>query len=84
MLRDEDIQMERGGASHGGDFLRLTHTPTGISRFHPGPLGTSSKQHLLISFWLSEIGAELRARGLTQYIILEHRSKQGRPRRRNA
>ena len=82
MLRDEDIQMERGRASHGGDFLRLTHIPSGISRSHLGPLGTANKQHLLISSWLSEIAAELRAQGLTQYIIPEHRTKRGGPRRR--
>lgn len=69
MLRDEDIQIERGRAAHGGDFVRLTHTPTGISRSHPGPLGAGSRQHRLISSWLSEIEAELRRIGLTQYII---------------
>jgi len=82
MLREEDIRMERGRASHGGDFLRLTHVPSGISRSHPGPLGTGNKQHLLISTWLSEIEAELRAQGLTQYIVPGHPAKRGGPKRR--
>jgi hypothetical protein len=81
MLRDEDIKMERGRASHGGDFLRLTHIPSGITRSHPGPLGKGNKQHLLISSWLSEIEAELRAQGLIQYIIPEHGTKRGSPKR---
>ena len=82
MLKDEDIRMERGRASHGGDFLRLTHVPSGISRTHPGPLGAGDKQHLLISSWLSEIEAELLAKGLTQYIVPDRPMKGGGPRRR--
>ena len=82
MLRDEDTRMERGRASHGGDFLRLTHVPSGISKTHPGPLGKGNKQHLLISGWLSEIEAELLAKGLTQYIVPGHPTKRGGPRRR--
>jgi hypothetical protein len=82
MLRGEDIRMERGRASHGGDFLRLTHVPSGISRSHPGPLGAGNKQHLLISSWLFEIEAELLARGLTQYIFPDRPVKRGSARRR--
>jgi hypothetical protein len=74
MLRDEDIRMERGRASHGGDFLRFTHIPTGISKQHPGPL-RNLNQHKLISDWFAEVEAELRAKGLTQYIIPDHRTK---------
>jgi hypothetical protein len=72
MLRQQDIRFERGRGSH-GDFFRVTHVPTGISRYHPGPL-TGVNQRLLISSWISEIEAELRAEGLTQYIVEDHRT----------
>jgi hypothetical protein len=67
MLRAEDLEMQRGRASHGGDFLRLVHVPTGIARMHAGPLG-SIDQHTLISSWVAEIEIELRSQGLTQYV----------------
>ncbi len=37
MLREEDLRIDRGRASHGGDFVRLTHVPPGVARSHPGP-----------------------------------------------
>jgi hypothetical protein len=81
MLRDEEIQMELGRASHGGDFLRLWHVPTGIMRYQPGPL-RDVDQHALMASWLSEVEAELQAKGLTQYIIPVHRTSGGGPRKR--
>ena len=83
MLRDEDIRMDRGRASHGGDFLRFTQIPTGISKEHPGP-SRNLKQHELISSWFAEVEAELRAKGLTQYIIPDHRTKTYSRKRRRA
>ena len=77
MLRDEDIRIERGRASHGGDFIRLTHMPTGILNEHPGPLKGANQQRL-ISAWLSEIEAELQAKGFAQFIIPDHRTRQGK------
>lgn len=38
MLRDEDIRIDIGAASHGGDFTRMVHIPSGIERLDPGPL----------------------------------------------
>ena len=67
MLRAEDLELQRGRASHRGDFLRLVHIPTGIARMHPGPL-RDIDQHSLMSSWVAEIEAELRAQGLTQYV----------------
>ena len=74
MLRDEDIQIDCGCASHGGDFLRLTHIPTGVSRLHPGPL-RGIDRHALMRSWLSEVEAELRAKGLTQHIVPAYPTK---------
>jgi len=68
MLREEDIELERGRASHGGDFLILTHTPSGVSRSHPGPL-RGLNQRALIQTWLDEIEAELMSKGLAQHIV---------------
>jgi hypothetical protein len=62
MLREEDIELERGRAGHGGDFLRLIHIPTGVSRYHPGPL-RDIDQSKLVQTWLSEIEAELLEKG---------------------
>ncbi len=68
MLREEDLRFDRGRASHGGDFIRLTHVPTGLSRSHPGPL-RGLDQHSLVEAWLGEIEAELRSKGLSQHIV---------------
>jgi hypothetical protein len=67
MLRAEDLELQQGRTSHGGDFLRLVHVPTGIARLHPGPLG-GVDQDALVSTWMVEIEVELRAKGLTQYV----------------
>ena len=75
MLKDEDIRLDRGRASHGHDFIRLTHVPTGKSRMHPGPL-RNINQDGLVRAWLSEIEAEIQVEGLTQYIIPDHRPHQ--------
>jgi hypothetical protein len=68
MLKEEDIQVELGRASHGGNFLCLKHIPTGISRRHPGPLRSVNQQELFLS-WLSEIEVELREKGPTHHIV---------------
>jgi hypothetical protein len=68
LLRDEDIRIDIGRTSHGGDFTRMVHIPSGIERLHPGPL-TGVNVHELRQRWLAEIEAELRLRGLTQYIV---------------
>jgi hypothetical protein len=75
MLREEDLQIDRGRASHGGDFLCLTHIPTRVSRLQPGPL-RGINQHRLMQSWLSEIETELQAKGLTQHIVPAYRTKQ--------
>jgi hypothetical protein len=75
MLREEDVRIDQGRASHGGDFLCLTHVPTGVSRLHPGPL-RGINQYRLKQSWLSEIEAELPAKGLTQHIVPAYRTKQ--------
>jgi hypothetical protein len=80
MLREEDFRFDRGRASHGGDFVRLTHVPTGVSRSHPGPLWKFD-QHTLVQTWLDEIEAELRSKGLSQYIVPVYRTKNTPQRR---
>ncbi len=72
MLRDEDIQMDIGRCV-GGDFLRVTHIPTGVSRYK-GPLG-GANQHELVQGWLSEIEGELIERGLTQHLVPTYQTK---------
>lgn len=77
MLREEDIRIDIGRAAHGGNFLRMLHAPTGISRFHPGPLADLSLCELQQT-WLKEIEAELLAKGLTEYIVPEDLTKSRR------
>ncbi|PQO44728.1 hypothetical protein [Blastopirellula marina] len=74
MLREEEIRIETGRASHGGDFLRLVHVPTGSERIHPGPL-KGVKRHELMQQWLAEIEADLIARGLHQYVVPAYPTK---------
>ncbi|MCC9604582.1 hypothetical protein LOC68_27305 [Blastopirellula sp. JC732] len=81
MLREEEIQTHAGGASHGGDFPRLVHAPTGIERCHPGPLAGVNRYELTQQ-WLAEIEAELVAHGLHQYVIPEYRTKNRRQQKR--
>jgi hypothetical protein len=66
MLREEDLMVEHGRCT-GGSFMRLVHVPTGIARMK-GPLGKTN-QHVLRRTWLKEIEVEIRAKGLTQYIV---------------
>ncbi|MDB5344049.1 MAG: hypothetical protein JWP89_2426 [Schlesneria sp.] len=72
MLRDGDLILWVGRASHGGDFLQLMHVPTGLSRYHPGPM-KGVNQTELKRRWVTEIEAEIVDRGLTQYIVPEDR-----------
>lgn len=78
MLPEESVQLEIGRASHGGDFLRLLHLPTGLSRHHPGPLRGINRSKLVQSL-LSEIEAELVAKGLHQYIVHDSKQPKYRP-----
>jgi hypothetical protein len=68
MLREQDIRIDVGRATHGGDFLRMVHVPTEISRLHPGPL-TGVDQYELRCRWLKEIESEVASRGLVQHIL---------------
>lgn len=79
MLREEDIRIDIGRASHGGDFLRLIHIPTGKLRSDPGPLGKRQRQ--LLKTWHEEIEAELLAEGLTEYIVPDYPVKSTRQRK---
>ena len=83
MLRERDLRFDRGRASHGGDLVRLTHLPTGISRSHPGPL-RGLDQHALVAAWLGVIEAELKSNGLSQDIVPVYRTKKARRRRRSS
>jgi hypothetical protein len=68
MLLENDLRFDVGRAGHGGDFMRVTHLPTGLSRCHPGPLG-SVNRHELVKGWLAEIEDELRRTGLSKYLV---------------
>ncbi len=81
MLREEDLELRVGRASHGGDFLQLLHVPTGLSRYHPGPM-KGVNQFDLRQRWLKEIEAEIAARGLTQHIVPAYRQASNRQHRR--
>jgi hypothetical protein len=74
MLRDEDIQIDVGRADHGGNFMRLTHLPTGLTRVHPGPLREFNR-HDLVESWLCEIESELQQKGLVQHIVPAYAKK---------
>ncbi|TWT31405.1 hypothetical protein [Blastopirellula retiformator] len=74
MLREEEIQIQIGRGSHGGDFLRVVHTPTGIERLHPGPLAGVNR-HELTQQWLEEMETELIAKGLHQYVVPNYPAK---------
>ncbi len=81
MLREEDIRVDVGRANHGGDFMRLVHIPTGIERSHPGPLRNINRDQLEQQ-WLAEIEAEVKQRGLAQYIVPAYRTKSRQQRRK--
>jgi hypothetical protein len=65
MLKESDIEIQTGRAE-GGDFLKVVHKPTGISRREGPPLRSveQAKQR-----FLREIEAELVERGLFQYVV---------------
>lgn len=74
MLREEEIRIDTGRAGDGYDFIRFVHVPTGIQRFHPGPLRDVNR-HQLIERWLQEIEEELKEKGMTEYIIPDYHKK---------
>jgi hypothetical protein len=63
MLKAEEIEIQIGRAV-GGDYIRVTHLPTGISRGKGPPLGNPEKARRGL---LRELEVELLQRGLTQY-----------------
>jgi hypothetical protein len=75
MLREEDLVISRGRASHGGDFLHLRHEPTGITRHHAGPL-TGVNVHKLLQEWHQQIEDEILSRGLTQFTVAAYQTKK--------
>jgi hypothetical protein len=69
MLKPEEILIEVGRAEKGGvigDFMRVIHQPTGVSRGKGPPLG---KPGLVQRELFKELEAELRQRGLTDYLL---------------
>ena len=80
MLREEDIRIDVGRAQHGGDFMRMVHTPTGVERSHPGPLKDVNCYELQ-KRWLIEIEADIAARGLLQHIVKAYRVTSTRRKR---
>lgn len=68
MLKDEDIIISRGRAV-GGDFMTITHLPTGICRGKGPPLGSGKAVHDFTRQARHEIEAELNSKGLTQYLL---------------
>lgn len=68
MLRDVDIKVEIGRIT-GGSFVRVIHMPTGRQRM-VGPIG-GEPPSVIATRLRSEIEAELRALGLTQYLAVE-------------
>jgi hypothetical protein len=71
MLKAEDLRIDVGRAV-GGDFMKITHLPTGISRGKGPPLGSGEAVHEFRRQALQEIEAELREKGLTQYLLSSH------------
>jgi hypothetical protein len=71
MLKLEDVEVQVGRAVS-GDFMRVVHRPTGISRAVGPPLRTPGKikQQLL-----REIEIELRERGFAEHIVPDKRSR---------
>lgn len=61
LLRDEDIRIDIGRGGNGGDFTRMVHLPTGIKRYHPGPLRNVDCP-VLYRKWRAEIEQELQSR----------------------
>ena len=67
MLHNQHIRVDCGKAV-GGDFLRITHTPTGVIRSAGPPLGKGKVRHEKRQQMLKEIEEELLAMKLTEYI----------------
>ena len=67
MLHDRQIEITLGKAV-GGDFIRITHMPTGISRGYGPPLATGKKMYEIKKKMMKEIEEELEAKGLSEYI----------------
>ncbi len=72
MLKQQDIETMVGRAV-GGDFIQVTHKPTGISRSSGPPLNTpgKTKQKMLL-----EIEFELIEKGLNQHLLPLKKAKQ--------
>jgi hypothetical protein len=68
MLKAEDIGIQTGRAT-GGDFMKIIHVPTGISRSKGPPLGSGRAVHEFRRQALQEIEAELRGKGLGHYLL---------------
>jgi len=73
MLRQDDVVMELGRCVS-GSYIRVTHLPTGISRYK-GPFDGESSQSISERF-LRDIEQELIASGLLQYIVPTYRKRR--------
>jgi hypothetical protein len=73
MLRQDEVEMALGRCE-GGSFIRVTHLPTGVSRYK-GPLGGESTESVTARFG-HEIEQELIAKGLLQYIVPAYRERR--------
>ena len=80
MLRDEDIRIDTGRTTN-GDFLRLTHVPSGLFRAFPGPLLGANRRALLLT-WADEFEADLKSQGKFEHIVPAYRTKNTRQKRR--
>jgi len=72
MLKPQDIEIQVGRAV-GGDFMRVVHRPSGISRAAGPPLRTPGKTRQQM---LREIEAELLQRGFTQHVLPDRSLKR--------
>jgi hypothetical protein len=68
MLKSEELQIQTGRAGR-GDFIRIVHTPTGISRTKHPPLGSDAAQREFQQLALKEIEIELQQKGLSHYLL---------------
>lgn len=73
MLRHEEVQVELGRCE-GGSFIRVTHLPTGVTRYKE-PLGGESFQSITARF-LRDIEQDLIASGSLQYIVPAYRKRR--------
>ena len=67
-LKAEDIRIDVGRAV-GGDFMKVTHLPTGIARGKGPPLGSAKAMHEFRRQALREIESEIRRKGMSQYLL---------------